>query len=437
MKRSALLVLLLSCLAAVAVGAASERHVVLISLDGLRPAFYLDETWEAPNLRALLTAGAHARAVEPVFPSVTYPNHASMATGMRPVRHGIAFNTRFDPARKHARWYADAADLRATAIWDWAREAGLSTAAVSWPTTLGARITSLVPEQDYFVRAAPLEPFLQASTPGLFERLHLAPRAGMFRDVVQWDAFLTETAAALIRRERPRLLLLHLVELDFRQHRGGPEGAGVRDALRRVDAHVGAILAALRGAGLADRTAVIVTGDHGFEPIAGLVFPNAVLARAGLRACPGPGPDWRATVHVTGTVGALFVNPPGDPDVVAAAAAALRAAAAGRYELISREDLDRAGAFPNAAVLALEAAPGYGMSGACDRGVTGAANGGGHGARPSRPAMATGFIASGSGVGRGVALERMRLIDVAPTAARLLGLTPPRVEGRVLDEILE
>jgi hypothetical protein len=51
--------------------------------------------------------------------------------------------------------------------------------------------------------------------------------------------------------------------------------------------------------------------------------------------------------------------------------------------------------------------------------------------------MATGFIASGSGVRGGVALERMRLIDVAPTAARLLGLTPPRVEGRVLDEILE
>jgi hypothetical protein len=50
--------------------------------------------------------------------------------------------------------------------------------------------------------------------------------------------------------------------------------------------------------------------------------------------------------------------------------------------------------------------------------------------------MATGFIAAGAGVRSGVALERIRVIDIAPTAARLLGLTPPAVEGRVIDEIL-
>jgi predicted AlkP superfamily pyrophosphatase or phosphodiesterase len=436
MRRGLILALVL-CLVAAGVAAAAERHVALISVDGLRPAFYLDDGWETPHLRALMKAGAYAKAAEGVFPTVTYPNHASIATGVRPVRHGIGFNTHFDPGAAHGRWYADAADLRASALWDWAREAGLSTAAVAWPSTVGARIATLVPEQDYFARKEPLDLLLRSSTPGVFDRLNLTPRPDSFKDVLKWDAFLTETAAAIIRRDRPRLLLLHVVEADFRQHRSGLEAAAVQAAVRRIDGHVGTLLAALRDAGIAERTAVIVTGDHGFEPIESLVFPNAVLARAGLRSCPSPGDGWRATVHVTGTVGAVFVNPPGDPDAVAEAGAALRAAAPGHYTLISREDLDRAGAFPNAAVFALEAVPGHGMSGACARGVTAPARGGAHGALPSRPAMATGFVASGSGIKSGVTLERMRLIDVAPTAARLLGLTPPRVEGRVLDEILQ
>ena len=59
-----------------------------------------------------------------------------------------------------------------------------------------------------------------------------------------------------------------------------------------------------------------------------------------------------------------------------------------------------------------------------------------HGYLPSRPSMATGFVAAGAGVRAGVTLERMRLIDVAPTAARLLGVSAPAVEGRVLEEIL-
>ena len=57
------------------------HHVVIISIDGLRPEFYLDDSWAAPELRALLKAGSHARAAEGVFPTVTYPNHATIVTG--------------------------------------------------------------------------------------------------------------------------------------------------------------------------------------------------------------------------------------------------------------------------------------------------------------------------------------------------------------------
>ena len=70
---AALLALALTALAAAPTAGtdAAPRHVVVVSLDGLRPEFYLDDAFPAPTLRELVRAGAHARAVEPVFPSVT------------------------------------------------------------------------------------------------------------------------------------------------------------------------------------------------------------------------------------------------------------------------------------------------------------------------------------------------------------------------------
>ncbi len=289
--RVLLAVLLLALAGGVSVPAqeTGARHVLLVSLDGLRPEFYLDEAYAAPELRALLRAGSHARAAESVFPTVTYPSHASIVTGVRPARHGISFNVLFDPTGERGRWYEEAADLRSTPLWEWARAAGRRTAGVSWPSTLGARIDALLPERDYYVRPDALDTLRAVVTPGLFERLGVTPREEIFRNVVEWDAFLTATAAAMIREDRPHLLLLHLVQLDYFQHRGGREGAEVKPALLRVDAHLGALRRALAQAGLEERTAIIVTGDHGFEDVQRVLFPNQLLADAGLRECPRAG----------------------------------------------------------------------------------------------------------------------------------------------------
>jgi predicted AlkP superfamily pyrophosphatase or phosphodiesterase len=260
-----------------------DRHVVIVSIDGLRPDFYLDETWAAPELRALLRAGSHALAAEGVFPTVTYPNHATIVTGVRPARHGVFSNTIPTSAGTRGRWYEEASDLRAAPIWEWARAAGLTTAAVSWPVTAGARIDLLVPERDYYAQKNPLERLYADSTAGIFERLGVTPRPEMFKDVVQWDAFLAETASAMIRQARPNLLLLHLVQTDFFQHQFGRSGAEVKAAVARVDAHIGTLRRTLAEAGPADRWVMIVTGDHGFEDVRRGVHPNVLLARGAAR----------------------------------------------------------------------------------------------------------------------------------------------------------
>ena len=71
--------------------------VVMVSIDGLRAAALEDPRAPLPTLRALAGRGTQARSLRPVFPSVTYPSHASIATGVLPMRHGIAFNNLFLP----------------------------------------------------------------------------------------------------------------------------------------------------------------------------------------------------------------------------------------------------------------------------------------------------------------------------------------------------
>src|SRR5262249_58878045 len=165
-----------------------ERHIIIVSIDGLRPDFYLDETWAAPELRALLRAGSHALAAEGGFPTVTYPNHATIVTGARPARHGVLSNTIPTSAGTRRRGHEEASDLRAAPIWEWARAAGLTTAAVSWPVTAGARIDLLVPERDYYTQKNPLERLYADSTARIFEPLGVTPRPETFKAVRPWHA---------------------------------------------------------------------------------------------------------------------------------------------------------------------------------------------------------------------------------------------------------
>jgi predicted AlkP superfamily pyrophosphatase or phosphodiesterase len=414
---------------------ATTRHVILISIDALRPEFYLDPRWSAATLRALAAEGSHALAAESVFPTVTYPSHASIVTGVRPIRHGVGLNTvpRADGAY---RWYEREADLRAPPLWAWARAAGLTSAGVAWPSIIGGALEWIVAERDYWARKDPLADLIAASTPGLFERLGVTPDAAMFKDVARWDEFNTAIATALVQRERPNLLLVHFAQADLVQHQSGRDAPGLPNAIARIDGHVAALRRAVDAAGIAAQTTIVVTGDHGFQDVKDYVYPNHALVKAGLRGCPRPD-AWRATFEASGGGGAVYVYARDDRETIARVEDILRREAGGRYVVLTRAELDALGALPGAA-LGLEAAPGWALGASCDK-FTEPAHPralGTHGFLPTRPSMAPGFIAAGAGIRRGVVLDRIRLIDIAPTLARVLGVPAPPVEGRVLEEIL-
>jgi predicted AlkP superfamily pyrophosphatase or phosphodiesterase len=97
-------------------------HVILISIDGLKPEYYLGGGANAPavpNLTGLRERGSWAEGVIAQYPSLTYVGHTSLATGLRPVRHGVVENTIFEPATgASTRWVFNASAIKAPAIWD-------------------------------------------------------------------------------------------------------------------------------------------------------------------------------------------------------------------------------------------------------------------------------------------------------------------------------
>lgn len=124
----------LAALAFVA-SAAQASPVLMISLDGLRP----DDVTQAdargikvPQLRALLKQGAYAKGVVGVLPTLTYPSHTTLVTGVAPVEHGVSNNQTFDPQAKNQQgWYWYASDIRVPTLWQAAHAAGLKTASIT------------------------------------------------------------------------------------------------------------------------------------------------------------------------------------------------------------------------------------------------------------------------------------------------------------------
>ena len=441
-RRSLLAACAVAVLAAAGAPAGQQRltdHVIVISIDGFRPAMYLYPSREGlslPNLIALRDAGSAAEGVLVSDPSMTYPSHTSLATGTRPARHGIVSNTMFDPPAGSPRWYYENAAVKVPAIWDVAKAHGLKTAGASWPVTVGAKIDVLFPESN---QAPPDSTWLVRaradSTPGLVDAA--VQDLGGFgendnRMAAQRDRFTTAVATRIIRTERPNVLLIHLMETDSAQHADGPGSPASRDAIQRIDAHLGAIVRAAEEAGIRARTTFIVSGDHGFSRVHALIQPNVVLREGGWLKTDARGrvTEWQAASHAT----AIRLRDPNDTALAAKIEQRFTELVASRYRgifrVVPRAELDTHGADPEAAFF-IEPAEGYYVSDgvAGDSVLVGTTRRGAHGFLPTETRMHTGLIAAGAGIRARVPLPLVRQIDIAPTIARLLGFEMPSADG--------
>lgn len=414
-------------------------HVVLISIDGLRPEFYLEGIWPAPMLQQMGREGAHAKAVKSVFPSVTYPAHTTIVTGRMPIDHGISYNGPFEPEGQMGRWYWEAEHIRVPTLWDAARAAGLGTASVFWPVSVGAPIDRNVPE------VWPLDwevdeftgPMRRLSTPpGLVEELE-RQATGKLSSLnfsfgqLNLDDKSSEMAAYLLATYKPALLTVHLIGVDNFQHEEGREGATVPRALTALDRGIARIVEAAEQAKILDRTTFLITGDHGFINLHTEVAPNVWLVEAGLMEAGPDRGDWRATVHNTSVAAFVFLAEGEGHETLEEVKSVFDAQPTevrSLFKVLEREDLDRLGGAPDAA-LGLTPVPGVYISSSYEPPAIRPTEGASHGYLPDIPEMYTGFVAWGAGIEPGASVSMMGLEQIAPLVATLLDLELPGVEA--------
>jgi predicted AlkP superfamily pyrophosphatase or phosphodiesterase len=419
--------------------AARRTPVVVISVDGLRPDYVTQADrygLKMPELRRLLAEGAHASGVRGVLPSVTYPSHTTLVTGVSPEAHGILANKPFDPEdRNQDGWYWYAEDIRVKTLWQAAAEAGLNVASVDWPVTVGASIRWNIPQVWRANTPEDAKLSRALATPGLLAELEgaLGPWAAGHAWAVDADRQRARFNAYLLEHKKPDLQLGYLTSLDSVEHDHGPGSSEALADLEALDALVGELRRSAEKSGPAY---FAVVSDHGFVRTERELQLNEALREAGLISLDARGrvTAWRAASWTSAGTAAIMLKDPRDEEVrrqVAAVLDRLKADPANGIErVLSGDDLAKAGGFPGAAfVVAMRTDRRIGRRlepPVLDEQVV---YHGDHGFDPENSEMDASFLIVGPGIQPGRDLGRIDMRDVAPTLARLLHISLPAAQG--------
>ena len=434
-------VMLLSGNVVVPQGAA--RTVVLISIDGLHPDYVTQADklgLTIPNLRQLKRDGAHAAGVQGVIPTVTYPSHATLVTGVSPASHGIHSNTTFDPLSKNqGAWYWYASDIKVPTLWDVAAERRLSTGNVHWPVTVSANITWNIPQ--YWRTGTPDDRKLveALSTRGLLDTLERAigPYADGIDESIEGDERRARFVVQLLKTKRPSVMFAYFTALDHEQHEKGPWTPEAKAILERIDRIVGDVRRAAAEASNS-RAVVAVVSDHGFAATQKSLNLGVAFVEAGLITL---GPDgkptaWLAMPWGAGASAAIVITdsaPASTRDRVRAVLDRVGADTANGIDaILDASALKSRGGFPTAS-FHVGLKPGF-TAGSATRGplVTPSTVKGTHGHLNTMRELHASFFIAGPGIPAGKSLGVVDMRDIAPTLAAILGFKLPAAEGRNL-----
>lgn len=373
-----------------------DHRVILISLDGFR-ADYLDRGL-SPHLAAMADRGVRARWMTPAFPTLTFPNHYTIVTGLHPAHHGMVANTIRDPAlgvfrmsdtlaNRDPRWWGG------EPIWATAEKQGRRAAAFFWPGSesgAGGRAPSRwLPFDDKF------------------------PDAARVDSVLSWASQTPGTA--------PAITTLYYSNVDHAGHDSGPDSPDVDSAIVHVDRMVGRLVTGLRERGLIDRTSIIVVSDHGMapRPATKLIVLDDFISLSDVNVV-----EWSPV--------GMLIPAPGKQDEVLRK---LRAASP-HLAVYRRDEVPERFRFrdsPRVTPLVLVADEGWSIT-SRSRVPSWRAGGGGHGWDNALPSMRAIFVAAGPAFRSGVVVDPFQNIHVYSLLAHILALKPAPNDG-TLDSV--
>jgi predicted AlkP superfamily pyrophosphatase or phosphodiesterase len=427
------------------------RRLLVFSADAL---VYEDLAYlkTLPNFKKYLAGGAEIKSVRTIYPTITYPAHVSIASGTLPAKHGVPGNYVLDPGNLTPpwQWFHDAVKVRD--IFDAAKKAGLSTAGVYWPVTGNhPSIDYLIDEywtqgsgdtmEAAFTRAgsAPeMIEILAAYYPFIKERQHSS-----------MDYLVADCACDIIRRYKPELLMMHPANIDGARHEFGLFNEKINYAIEETDRWIGQIMEALQDAGVREETNFFLVSDHGQLDIKRIINVNVMLADYGLIRYDekaGTIISWDAYCLSGGMSALVYLKNPADIKVYQKTQALLRhlcdEGIYGISRVFTESEIRETEGLGGDFSFVIET-DGYTSFGddwkrpivknfdASDYRYGKAT----HGYLPDKGPQPV-LIAKGPGIKDGVVLEKGRIIDEAPTFAKLLGADLPDAQGKPIEEIL-
>jgi predicted AlkP superfamily pyrophosphatase or phosphodiesterase len=384
------LVLLAALLGAASAASAKPDLLILVSIDGFR-ADYL-QRGQTPAISALAADGVSA-AMRPAFPSLTFPNHYTLVTGLYPDHHGVIDNTMDDPVLGHFTlahsldpgWWNGAEPL-----WVTADAQGLKTATLFWPGS---------------------DREIRGSRPDRWRPYDKAvPADARVDQVLKW--------LDLPQDQRPDFITLYFDLVDTVGHSDGPDSPPLDAALRSTDAALGRLVEGLKARGLYGRANLILVADHGMAEVS----PERVVYLD-----DGVGAASIKTVTEGASAG-LSIAPDAPQDTLAKLLALQ-----GHVRCWRKADLPpelHYGRNPRVPQVVCLADVGWLIAthaGAAAK--KGPPQKGAHGYRPDAPQMAALFVAHGPAFKPGLRLPAFDNVDVQPLMVQLLGLNAPPGDG--------
>jgi predicted AlkP superfamily pyrophosphatase or phosphodiesterase len=378
-----------------------KRHldptVILVSIDGFHPDY--QARFDTPVLDRLAREGVQAAdGMLPVFPTKTFPNHYSIATGLYPARHGIVGNTMYDPgmdawfrlsdrdAVEDSRWWLG------EPIWVTAEKQDVTAGTFFWPGTEA-------PVQG--VQATYWKRFDNEIPPG--------DRVG---EVLRW--------LDLPDAERPRLVTLYFSDTDNVGHEHGPSSVEVGEAAGRADGYLGLLVSGLEERGLLDQVNIVVVSDHGMAEVSPdrVIFVDEVADVGESRVV-----EWSPV---------LMIEPePGRRESIEAALDTVRHLV--RYDQAALDSLFHFSGSPRIPSIVAVAEAGWSITSSREflESRRSRFPSGMHGFDPRDPSMAALFVARGPAFRSGYSAAPFENIHVYPLVAHILGLEPADVDGRL------
>lgn len=434
-----------SCAAAQPAPVAGSKTpiIIVVTIDGFPARALNDPRLPMPTLRSLAAAGAVASGMQPVNPTVTWPNHTSMVTGVDASHHFVMANGLIvfpadGSAPKVEPWVDKDELVHARTLYEAAAERKLTTAQVDWVAIYGAKGVN----------------WQFGEKPDAHNEIarELVARGTVTQEQVEhfgedsspaWhDEIWTDAAVDIIENHTPNLLLLHLLQTDSIQHEYGPLTTAAYAAYAYADRCLARVVDAARSAGILDRTTFFILSDHGFATYTHTISPNVALVEQGLlqmRDGTYVGDVW---AKAEGGAASIYIRDPKRRAELVPKLKSYFASVPGVAQVFTNEEARSLGIpaeadTDQAPQLYLAASPDYAFRDEATGDLTRTnPPRGQHGYLNTSPDMQALFVASGAAIKSGVKLGAVLNLQVAPTIAKILDVQLPDAEHVPLNNIL-